>query len=97
MKVFCHYRAAITRTAYALALGGFASVEVYADKNARDIGSDLPSAEFLEFFAEFSETDDETFALILHHGKQDSELQEMEKTIGREGSKERESDSNDEV
>jgi len=43
----------------------------------------LPSLEFLEFLADFDDADDETFELILHHGKEDADLEELENTIGQ--------------
>ncbi len=50
------------------------SSTVYAQADAKQQHeNDIPDREMLEFLADYGDTDDETFDLIIFHGKQDSD------------------------
>jgi len=95
MKLFWHQWSALKCIGYLIASGLLSHQHVWADSG--ESADAAPSAELLEFLTEFTEMDDETFELILHHGKQDSKLEEIEKMIGREGQEESKGESHDEV
>lgn len=54
-----------------LALLGTGASTALADEEASQ-----PSAEFLEFLAEFEDVDDETFELLVEHGVRDQEKEQ---------------------
>ncbi len=70
-------------------LGFLAAPWASAERDEASVAADdretfQPDEAFLAFLVEFGETDDETFELMVHHGKQDSELEELQKLAEQE-------------
>jgi hypothetical protein len=75
-----------TRFLYALLLFQITGPAGHAADNTSGAQTNVPGRELLEFIAEFSEADDETFELVFFFGQQDAKnaqhsfKQEMEET-----------------